>query len=66
MKTDQKGFDALAFKAQAQERLCRETEGMSPEEEARWLHGRVASGPFKELLVQVSAAEAGPEKTAAA
>lgn len=57
MKTEEKTFDCLKYKAEAQETLQRATEGMTPEQEIAWFEGRAVQGPFKDLLGRVKEAE---------
>jgi len=44
------GFKALEFKEEAQERVQRELEGLSPEERVAKINRDVAEGPFAELV----------------
>lgn len=57
MKTENKTFDCLKFKAESQEALRRATEGMTPQQELAFIEARVAEGPFKDLLARVKESE---------
>jgi hypothetical protein len=49
-----KGFDCIAFKRAAQEKIYEQIRGMTPAEEIAWFRRKVESGPFGELRRRIS------------
>jgi hypothetical protein len=45
-----RAIDCIEMKRKIQEAICRQTRGMTPEEELRYFRAQVANGPFANLL----------------
>ena len=54
MKREAKQFDCVEMKRKLQERIYKETRGMTPEELSAYFHRRVEEGPFADLWKQTA------------
>ena len=53
-KKIEKRFDCLAFKYRAQQRIARETKGMTPDELIEYYRKGVENGPFARLWKELT------------